>query len=182
MKCQFGRDAQNGDYVLTLHQYGYNGKNSVVLAGRVWNDKVYTGWKPADGLVHKTDIHKTSAILVIDPMILSKTQKDNIEADMCECIKGYGEVKETLTRYLAKTYFDHIDKVWHAFELCADESDVETVIDRLTYGYGGKFGIFEYTVSDDGTFFTVVNFYNDENGDSQTDTNDIDFYGQDDDE
>lgn len=176
VKCQFGKDAENGDYVLTLHQYGYNGKNSIVLAGRVWDGKVYTGTRISDGTVQKTDIHKLSAILVIDPALLTEKQKADIQVDMCDCIPGFGTAPKTLERYLKVTYFEHINQVWDAFELCRCEEDIETLIDRLKYGWGGKFGDFSYSLKEGG--FTVLNTYTSSYNDydSEEETVDFDWY------
>lgn len=142
IKCQYGRPAENGDYVLTLHQYSYN---ATVLPGRVWNGKVYTGTQVRDGKQHKNDIHKLSAITVIDPNVLTEEQKFNIQADMAESIPGYGEVPKSLDRYLAKTHFEEIDQVWEAFKLCRNSEDAEKVCNLMKYGYGGTLGQFVYS-------------------------------------
>lgn len=177
VKCQFGRDAENGDYVLTLHQYGYKGKDSIVLAGMVWDGKVYTGWRPHDGNPQKTDVHKLNAILVIDGNILTDEQKQNIQADMAECLPGFAEPPKTLKRYLERTKLEHIKQVWAAFELCKNEDDLDELCDRLKYAYGGKFGEFEYTINEDGVGFTVLNSWTNSQAEYEEEENEFDFYG-----
>lgn len=174
MKTQFGYDAKNGDYVITIHQSGYQGKDVSILPGRVWNGKVYTGviqWKGNK----RTNIHKINAIMVIDPIILSQKQKDDIQADMAEHIPGFTAPPANLERYLERNYLDHINKVWDAFELCQDEFDIEMLIDKLKYGYGGKFGSFDYIADEEAHSFTIFNEYV-EYDEMQEESREFDFY------
>lgn len=173
MNVQYGPEAQNGDYVVTLHRYGYQGRDAEVLVGRVWDGKVYTGVR-RDG----KDIHKLNAVIVIDPSLLTQEQKDRIQADMADHIAEFKAPPATLDMYLERTYLDHIDKVWEAFELCKNEEDIEKLLNLLHYGYGGKFGTFSYMVYPDKKMFTVCNSY-EEYGEMQEESIDFDFYDPD---
>lgn len=172
--CDFGPAAVNGDYVVTLHRYGYQGKEARALAGRVWDGKVYTGVRDVKG----KDVHKLSAIVIINPSLLTQKQKDRIQADMADHLKEFTAPPATLDRYLERTYIDHIDKVWAAFELCQNEEDIKKLIDRLHYGYGGTFGEFSYTVTEEGETFNVLNSY-EEYGELHQEDYDFSFYDPD---
>ena len=84
MKCTYGPEAKDGDYVLTLHQYGYNGKFAKLLMGKLMDGKVYTGFRFYEW---EKFVHKLSAEMVIPESALTQEQLKNIELDIQQAIE-----------------------------------------------------------------------------------------------
>ena len=79
IKCTFGPEAKDGDYVLVV-DFNYVSRRCKTLIGKVYKNKVYTGTT----MDTKRDkyIHKLFAEIIVSEDILSDEMKKVIEEDI----------------------------------------------------------------------------------------------------
>lgn len=136
MKCTFGQDAYNGDYVLVVHHGGKYGSDVSHFIGMVHNDKIYTGVKLGGKY-----IHKLSALVKIPEGDVPEEIISAIRKDMFESTK----IKRTAP------------DVIKAFSECKTAEDINKVCTYLNVHCAEEYGRYGYFVRlTDPVKFTVI--------------------------
>lgn len=151
MKCEFGRDAIEGDYVLVMHRTGYGGKDVRHYIGRVHRSKVYTGIRTGLKNGQPVFLHKTAVLTVVPyetvtPETILRTQRDlafNFPDEFAMPTPEYTSIED----FLENNNLGSVGNIEKAFSYCKNTSDIGKVCTVLNSGYGGEAGTFSYFVS-----------------------------------
>lgn len=146
VKCTFGPDAKDGDFVVVAHPFGYQGRSTTHYLGMVYKGKVYTGEKQPDSM--KTGyVHKLSALCIIDSAFVGAQRLKEMQADIAASNPEFAPPEMNLELYLKFVHFESVGDVWNAFQYCTNDEDLQKVFSMANYGYGGKFGQFSKFVA-----------------------------------